>query len=161
MIQYRAMRGRTLSQKSSCKKGTSNCRFVDKSMGLSNLLISCSAWNHLFPPRCPRHSAPFGVQAGCTPGVTGCARTWNTHHSQIQCNWEVLQIQQQVEHIQTKDLIPEQIFYLNILVLFTFFLFTFLQFSCRENKNNQRSFCTSLSIEILQGSAQLSLPARP
>ena len=57
----------------------------------------------------------------CTPGVTGCARTWNTHHSQLQCNWEVLLIQQQVEHIQTKDLIPEQIFYLNILVLFTFF----------------------------------------
>ena len=47
------------------QKGTST---VDKSMGFSNLLISCSAWNHslplhLFPPRCPRHSTPFGVQA--------------------------------------------------------------------------------------------------
>lgn len=95
-IQYRAIRGRTLSQKSSC-----NCR---------NFKLSTNPWvSHLFPPRCPRHSAPFGVSGGLYSRCDRLhTRTWNTHHSQIQCNWEVLLIQQQVEHIQTKDLIPEQ-----------------------------------------------------
>ena len=96
-IQYRAIRGRTLSQKSSC-----NCR---------NFKLSTNPWvSQTFFHRGARGTAlRSAFQAGCTPGVhSGCARTWNTHHSQLQCNWEVLLIQQQVEHIQTKDLIPEQ-----------------------------------------------------